>query len=116
MQFNRGGSNEKQRASSGGSSARVWASKPAFRQGYIDAQFGKRAYRGSQEWSEYCDKDDCESYEAGRFTAVFATMHKIKAPYWYDPKVVPKDITQLIYSLCRLEGGAFVFGKTRKGR
>ena len=116
MEFKRGASKKNDEAKRGSNgSARAWAKHPEFRQGYIDAQFGKRAYRGSQEWTDYETKIQCECYEAGRFTAVFARTHGIKTPYWYDPKVVPKDITDLIYTLAGVAGSAFVLGKTRKG-
>ena len=115
MEFKRGaGAKNDQAKRSGNGSARAWAKHPEFRQGYIDAQVHTRSYRGSQEWTDYETKEQCEHYEAGRFTAVFAKTHGIKAPYWYDPKVVPKDITDLIYTLAGSVGPAFVFGKTRK--
>lgn len=116
MQFKRGAETKNdQTKRSGSGSARAWAKEPSFRQGYIDAQFGERSYRGSQQWTDFDTKWECEAYEAGRFTAQFAKIRGIKAPYWYDPKVVPKDITQLIYILAQLEGGAYVLGKTRNG-
>ena len=116
MQFKRGADTKNDQTKRGGAgSARQWAKHPELRQGYIDAQVHSRSYRGSQEWTDYETKAQCEIYEAGRFTAAFAKAHNLKAPYWYDPKVVPKDITDLIYTLAGVAGSAFVFGKTRKG-